>query len=228
MDDDKQSGESTPTSIPSENKENNLHSRDIPFYEKRFDDALTFYKLTLKIITFIFVFASVFIGLFTWSAKDELNSAIQNIEKRFLKIPDIYLYYKGKPLEGHVIPISGNKNDSIATYSFPEIEIQNRGSGASIHPSINICFVDSIYSYKEKKVWFSVGTEDEYYKYKYQILMSTFDTPDIRTIFPSESEYIKPFTFTVNKDNNEMKCKIEVFTEGDPAIAYFTLKLSNK
>ena len=106
-------------------------------------------------------FASVFIGIFTWSAKDELNNAIQNIEKRFLKIPDIVLYYKNSTLENQVIPISGIEEDSVVTYSFPSIEIKNIGNGVAVHPSINICLSDSIHFFKEKGIWFKVSTKDE-------------------------------------------------------------------
>jgi hypothetical protein len=216
------------------NKINKESENEQLYSEKRWNDALTFYKLTLKIISTIILFISIVIGYVSISSKVEIDTAIQKMETQFkelreqnIKEPDIEIKHQGRSLDAQILNLVSNTDTTLSTYTLSNIVLFNNGNGSTVYPSINLFFADSIDYVPDPRlqIWVVTETDDDYYKYGYQIRLDNYDTPDLTVIYPKESDPLMDFNFNITSRINELRCKVVVYTDNIPASATFTLRL---
>jgi len=217
-----------------ESKKNQELENERSFSEKRWKDALTFYKLTLTIISSIIIFVSIIIGLVSYTSKRDVDEAIKDMQAQFkdlqkqtVTIPNIEIKYHGRLLDNQVIDLITNKDSEPSTYTLSKIELFNKGNGQTTYPSINLFFADSIHYVPNPQlnIWVKIQSNDDYYKYGYQIRIDNWDTPDLTVIYPQESDYLMDFNFTAPSQLNELQCQAVVYYENGPASSSFTLRL---
>lgn len=216
-----------------ESKKNQELKIEKSFSEERWKDALSFYKLTLTIISTILIIISLIVGFLSYTSKKDVDEAIKDmhtqfkeLQKQSIKMPNIEIKYQGRLLENQIIDIIANKDSKPPTYTLSNIELFNKGNGQTTYPSINLFFADSI-SYvpiPQLNIWATIQSNEVYYKYGYQIRIDNWDTPDLTIIYPKESDYIMDFNFTIPSQLNELQCQAAVFYENGPISANFTLR----
>jgi hypothetical protein len=144
------------------------------------------------------------------------------MEKRFNelanKVPSIEVLYNGNTINNQAIEISSV--DSI--FTLPKIEFYNSGNGGSTFPSISIFFSDRI-KLLTRNVWLEDETDDEIYKLRFEMNTSANFTPDLRVIFPGETDYLPEFKFVKPLNTNKVKMKIVVNYENTPIVSRFDL-----
>jgi len=208
--------------IRSLRKNNRIVDKEIEFYEKRFDDANRFFKHTLTAISAVIVIVTILVSVLAIVSSSRVDSAIDRMEKRFNelanKVPSIDVFYNGNLLNNQVIEISSK--DSI--FLFPKIEFYNSGNGGSTFPSITLFFSEKV-KLLTRYIWIEDDTGDEIYKTRFELNTSANYTPDLRLIFPGESDYLPEFKFVMPQSITELKCKIAVNYENTPIVTRFSL-----
>lgn len=107
-----------------ESKSNKELESEKSFSEKRWNDALSFYKLTLTIISTIILFVSIIVGLFTLNSKNDVDNAIKDMRTQFkelkdetITMPDIEIKYHGRLLDNQIIDLIPPKDSKPKTYT---------------------------------------------------------------------------------------------------------------
>ena len=205
----------------------NKNGNEIKFYEKRFDDANRFFKHTLTAISSVIVVITLFISVLTIVSSSRVDSAIDRMERRFNelanKIPSLDVLLNGSTLNNQDVEISSK--DSV--FLLPKIEFYNSGNGGSTFPAITLFFSERV-KLLTRNIWLEDETGDEIYKVRFEMNTSANYTPDLRVIFPGETDYLPEFKFIRPDDIRELKCKITVNYENTPIISRFVLTLENE
>lgn len=201
--------------------------KEIEFYEKRFDDANRFFKHTLTAISTVIVFATILVSVLAIVSSSRVDSAIDRMEKRFNelanKIPSIDVLFNGNTLNNQVIEIASK--DSV--YILPKIEFYNIGNGGSTFPSITLFFSTKV-QLLTRNIWLEDETEDEIYRNRFEMNTSANYTPDLRVIFPGETDYLPEFKFVKPKNIKELKVKIVINYENTPIVSRFSLNFNKE
>ena len=213
--------------IRSLRKNSRIVDKEIEFYEKRFDDANRFFKHTLTAISTVIVFATILVSVLAIVSSSRVDSAIDRMEKRFNelanKIPSIDVLFNGNTLNNQVIEIVSK--DSV--YILPKIEFYNSGNGGSTFPSITLFFSTKV-QLLTRNIWLEDETEDEIYRNRFEMNTSANYTPDLRVIFPGETDYLPEFKFVKPQNIKELKVKIVINYENTPIVSRFSLNFNKE
>lgn len=213
--------------IRSLRKNSRITDKEIEFYEKRFDDANRFFKHTLTAISTVIVFATILVSVLAIVSSSRVDSAIDRMEKRFNelanKIPSIDVLFNGNTLNNQVIEIASI--DSV--FILPKIEFYNNGNGGSTFPSITLFFSKKV-QLLTRNIWLEDETEDEIYRNRFEMNTSANYTPDLRVIFPGETDYLPEFKFVKPQNIKELKVKIVINYENTPIVSRFSLSFNKE
>ena len=209
------------------NRTKSHFDREIEFLEKRYYDSHKFFRHTLTAISSVIIFVTILISVLSIISSNKIDSAIERMDKRFNelsgKVPSVEINFENRPIDGQIIDLTSP--DSV--YLLPKIEFINTGSGQSTFPSISLYFSDEV-KLLTRNIWLIGQSNDDYYKFLYELNTSQSYTPDLRVIFPGETDYLPEFKFVPLLNISIIKCKIIVFQENIPSISQFKIRLTSK
>lgn len=202
-----------------------LLKKDLDNLNKRIDDQNSFFNNHLKITTVILAIAALILSYLSLSSRNDVNEAIKEMEKKFdqlskqaLATPSIELFYESKTLDGKIIEINIDKNN---TFELTGIIIKNMGDGITKFLSMKFFLSENITKIKTQYWdWDIEVNYDKNYK-------SFFSNGGQIPVSPGEVWNLPILKGKLEKDaNKDIKCRLEIyFGVQNPKVSHFVLKL---